>query len=111
MNALTFEHQDKQRNLKFRAQARGMLGKAQITGVAIGLGGSVIVAISGSFLIVAGWLVANDGVHHWLSTAGSVLLFLTIPLIILAAFCLDWLEKDKQHRQPNTARYDEEDGE
>ena len=108
MNALTFEHQDKQRNLKFRAQARGMLGKAQITGVAIGLGGSVIVAISGSFLIVAGWLVANDGVHHWLSTAGSVLLFLTIPLLILAAFSLDGLEKDRQHKSSFT-RYNDED--
>lgn len=109
MNALTFDHQNAQRGLKPRMKARGVLGKAQITGVAIGLGGSVIVALSGSFLIVAGWLVSNDEVRHWLSTAGSVLLFLTVPLIVLAAFCLDWLEKDKQQRQSNTARYDDED--
>jgi hypothetical protein len=38
---------------------------------------------------------ANVEPWQWLSATGSVLLFLTIPLIILAACCLDWMEKDK----------------
>lgn len=110
MNALAFERQDTQMDFKPRATGRRLLAKAQVAGVVTGLAGSVIVALAGSLLIVAGWLVTNEGVRHWLSTAGSVLLILTIPLIILAAFCLDWLEKDKQ-RRPSAARYEDEEDE
>jgi hypothetical protein len=61
----------------------------------VGLGGGVTAGLSGALLTVAGWLSVNDGARHWLSTAGSTLLLLTIPLIVLGAFCLDWLEKDQ----------------
>ena len=109
MNALTFVHQNSQTGMKPSETGRGLLAKVQVVGSVIGLAGSLIVALSGSLLIVAGWLVANDGARHWLSTAGSVLLFLTIPLIILAAFCLDWMEKDEPRRHSKIARYDDDE--
>jgi len=111
MNTLAFVHQNSQTGIKPNATGRSLLAKAQVVGSVVGLAGSLIVALSGSLLIVAGWLVANEGVRHWLSTAGSVLLILTIPLLILAAFCLDWVEKDEPRRHSKVAQYDDEDDE
>jgi hypothetical protein len=111
MNAMTLFHKDTQTDLKPRTAGRGRLAKAQVAGAAIGLGGSVTAGLSGALLTLASWLVADQGVRHWLSTAGTVLLLLTIPLIILAAYCLDWMEKDKPQRWSKVARYDDEDDE
>ena len=81
--------------------------RLQITGVVIGLAGTVIAVLSGGLLSVSAWLVTNEGLSHWLSTAGTVLFMLTIPLIILAAFCLDWADKSDSPRRSLPARYDE----
>ena len=81
--------------------------RLQITGVVIGLAGSVIAVLSGGLLCVSAWLVTNEGLSHWLSTAGTVLFMLTIPLIILAAFCLDWADKSDSPRRSVPAQYDE----
>jgi hypothetical protein len=48
-------------------------------------------------------------VQQWLSTAGSVLLFLVVPLIILGACCLDWIEKEGPKGVSKVARYDDND--
>lgn len=63
---------------------------------AIGLFGGAAVALFGSLLTGASWFVAKEGARQLLSMTGSVLLFLTIPLIVMAACCLDWLEKDER---------------
>jgi hypothetical protein len=69
--------------------------KVQVAGVVLGLVGGLGSGLLGGVLIVAGWLTTSSPVQDWLSAAGSVLLILTIPLIILGACCLDWLEKDR----------------
>jgi hypothetical protein len=111
MNALAFVHQNAQVTMKPRATGRGLRAKAHAAGVVAGLLGSVAVALSGTLLTLAGWLADDTGAQHWLSTAGSMLLFLTIPLLILGAFCLDWLEKDTSHRDSKAGRYDDDDDE
>ncbi|MCI0336408.1 MAG: hypothetical protein L0226_02435 [Acidobacteria bacterium] len=92
-----------------KALSRRWLVKMQYVGAAIGLFGGAATALSGSILTAAGWFVTNDGARQWLSTSGSVLLYLTIPLIILGAYCLDWMEKDKSQVKSKIARDEEDD--
>ncbi|HMV50816.1 MAG TPA: hypothetical protein PLD20_02125 [Blastocatellia bacterium] len=87
---------------------RHLLTVAQIVGVAVGLAGGMMSGISGALLILAGWLNAGQSVRHWLSVAGSTLLLLTIPMLALGAFCLDWLERNPSPRRSNTPREDDE---
>ena len=78
-----------------RAMRPRRLTKIYTYGAAVGLFGSAAVSLFGSILTGASWFAGNDGARRWLSVTGAVLLFLTIPLLILAAICLDALEKIK----------------
>lgn len=87
----------------------GAIRQAQVVGAVVGLAGGIFAAASGAVFTAASWFVNNEGVRQWLSTAGTVLFFLTIPLIIFGAFCMDWADKDKPRRNPKVARYDDDD--
>jgi hypothetical protein len=93
MTPAVFAAREGQTAMQAPTKGRHLLGRFQLIGAVVGLAGSVLVVLSGGLLTLAAWLVTNEGVRHWLSTAGSVLLLLTIPLIILAAFCLDWIDR------------------
>jgi hypothetical protein len=71
------------------------LTKIYSGGAIIGLFGGAAASLFGSMLTGASWFVTNDRTQQLLSVTGSVLLFLTIPLIVLGACCLDWMEKDE----------------
>jgi hypothetical protein len=71
------------------------LTKIYSGGAIIGLFGGAAASLFGSMLTGASWFVTNDRIQQLLSVTGSVLLFLTIPLIVLGACCLDWMEKDE----------------
>ena len=109
MNALALAHANESIGGKLQTPQRQLKTKFQVAGAAIGLAGGVGAGIFGGVLTAASWLSANEGARHWLSTAGSTLLLLTIPLIILGAFCLDWMEKSQPQHWPNVAREDEDD--
>ena len=109
MNTLPLLQQDTHANLKSRTKGRRRLEEAQTWGVIIGLVGGITAAVLGSLLTAAGWMTADAGAKHWLATTGTVLLCLTIPLIVLGACCLDWMEKDKSPSQSQAARYDDDD--
>jgi hypothetical protein len=109
MKSLAFTQISTPMKANFQPASHRLLAKMQIVGVVAGLAGGVGSGLLGAILIVAGWLTISKDVQHWLSTAGSVLLLLTIPLIILGAHCLDWLEKGKPQRR--VARYDDEEEE
>lgn len=111
MNALALAHANDPISGKSETTHQQLKTKFQVAGAATGLAGGVVAGISGGLLTAASWLSANEGARHWLSTAGSTLLVLTIPLIILGAFCLDWLEKDKPQRRSKVARHNDEDEE
>jgi len=86
------------------AKGRRGLAEARVLGAFVGLVGGVLVPLCGGLLIVAGWLATNDSLRHGLSVAGSVLMFLTIPLLALGACCMDWLEKGRTRPSPKAIR-------
>ena len=108
MSAQAFAYTNMGRLEPRKPSIRRAVLKFQIAGAALGLTGSVLAGISGGALIAASWLSAGEALRHWLSTAGSTLLLLTIPLLLLGACCLDGLGKDELPRQTSTA-YDDDD--
>jgi hypothetical protein len=87
-------------------QAREMseekLAKLQSKYEVICLIGAAAASMSGSLLIAAGWLLSSGGARQWLSMVGSVLLYLTIPIIISGGFFLDWMEKGRSQSRSST---------
>ena len=73
--------------------------QARLVGAVVGLLGGLAASLGGSLLIAASWIVRQGAVQSWLSTSGTVLLYLTIPLLLLGAFCLDWLETKRLPRR------------
>jgi hypothetical protein len=90
---------------------RRVIEKAQLVGAAAGLFGGVTSGMFGAVFMAASWFVNNEGARQWLSTTGTVSLFLTIPLLIISGCCLDWLEKDKPQRAYRVVRYEDDDEE
>jgi hypothetical protein len=112
MNALAFVRQKERAGAKPRLTVRRALEQARIAGIAAGLFGGVASGVFGSVFTAAGWFAANAGARQWLSTTGTVLLFLTIPLLIIGGYCMDWIEKDKPQRGSKVVRYEDDfDGE
>lgn len=92
-----------------RLTIRRLLAKAQALGAVGGLIGGIFSALFGAGLTAASWLTANQGARQWLSTTGTVLFFLTIPLLILGGYCMDWMEKDLPQHHSKVVRYEDED--
>ena len=88
---------------------RRLLAKAQALGAVGGLIGAIFSGLFGAGFTAASWLTTNQGVRQWLSTAGTALFFLTIPLLIFGGYCMDWMEKDKPQRHSKVVRYEDED--
>ena len=63
----------------------------RLFGAFIGLFGGIVAALCGSILTALTWVSSNE--DYYLKECGSVLLFSTIPLLIIGACCLDALEK------------------
>jgi len=111
MNALVFMRKDARAGKKLAATGRRRLENAQFLGAAVGLVGGVSAALLGGLFTAAGWFVGNEGSRQWFSVLGTTLLFLTIPLLIFAGYCMDWKEKNTSHRFSNVSRYDDDDEE
>ncbi|HEU0177161.1 MAG TPA: hypothetical protein VFV58_23095 [Blastocatellia bacterium] len=94
---------------KPRVTGRRAIEQAQVACVVAGLFGGVASAMFGGVFTAASWFVANEGARRWLSTSGAILLFLTIPLLIIGGYCMDWIEKDKPQRGSKVVRYEDED--
>ncbi|MGH9855248.1 MAG: hypothetical protein ACREBD_35895 [Blastocatellia bacterium] len=109
MDALVFVRRNAQAGRRPHVTGQRRLEKAQPLGAAAGLAGGILAGLFGSFFTAASWFVANEGVGQWLSTTGTVLLFLTIPLIIFGGYCMDWMEKGRPQRCSKIARYEDED--
>jgi len=109
MNALVFVRQNAQAGRDSRAMGRRWLAKAQSLGAVAGLTGGILAALFGALFTAAGWFVSNESVRQWLSSRGTALLFLTIPLLIFGSYCLDWMEKDGSQGQSKSARCEDDD--
>ena len=65
------------------------------TGACVGMLGGVIAPLVGLALTVLAWFIGDWHGFH-LGRDGAVLLFLTIPLLIFGAHCLDLLDKESE---------------
>ena len=54
-----------------------------VAGIASGIIGSGLTALA--------WIVHGE-LNHWVHAIGTAFLVVTIPLLILAGYCLDWME-------------------
>jgi hypothetical protein len=107
MNSLTLKRIGVESGAKDRvAQAvrPRKLTKIYSVGAIIGLFGGAAASLFGSILTGASWLIADGRIRQLLSVTGSGLLFMTIPLIVSGACCLDWMEKDEPGIGAKTAR-------
>jgi hypothetical protein len=111
MCTLAFIRRKAQAGVKPRVTGRRALERAQVVGAAVGLFGALVSGVFGAMFTAASWFVANEGARHWLSTTGTVWLFLTIPLLIIGGYCMDWVEKDKPQRYSKVLRYEDDDEE
>ena|SRR5215472_11321273 len=109
MCALAFINRKAQVDMKSRLTWRRALEQAQVVGAGAGLFGGVASGVFGAVSTAASWFVTNEGARQWLSTTGAILLFLTIPLLIIGGYCLDWMEKDRPQRHSKIARYEDDD--
>ena len=92
-----------------RLTIRRLLVKAQALGAMGGLIGGIFSALFGAGFTAASWLAANQGARQWLSTVGTTLFFLTVPLLIFGGYCMDWMEKGKPQHHSKVVRYEDED--
>ena len=71
-------------------------------GAVCGLGFGIVCPLVGSILTAIAWLTGPEWHGFHLQRYGTLLLFLTIPLLIFGAHCLDLMDKHdeeaKNHR-------------
>jgi hypothetical protein len=72
------------------------------TGGVVGLCGGIICPLVGSILTAIAWFTGPVWHGFSLRWDGTVLLFLTIPLLLFGGYCLDLA--DKQDREASRAR-------
>ena len=65
------------------------------TGACVGLLGGVIAPLLGMALTALAWFIGDWHGFH-LHRDGTVLMFLTIPLLIFGAHCLDLIDKETE---------------
>lgn len=69
--------------------------------------GGILAALFGSLLTASTWVLGIE-LHPWLRASGTGLLVLTIPLLIFAGYCLDWMERKPKNSTKESARNQEE---
>lgn len=65
----------------------------EATGAVLCFGGGILAGLVGSLLTASTWILGAE-THPWMSGLGTALLIATIPLLIFAGYCLDWIERD-----------------
>ena len=66
----------------------------EATGAVCCFAGGIGAALLGSVLTALTWILGAQ-LHPWLRGWGTALLIVTIPLLIFAGYCMDWLERDR----------------
>src|SRR5216117_1967875 len=68
----------------------------QATGGVFGLSCGIISPLIGSVLTAIAWFTGPVWHRFFIQRSGTVLLFLTIPLLIFGAHCLDLMDKQDE---------------
>src|SRR6266516_8068829 len=66
----------------------------EATGAVFSFVGGILAALFGGLLTASTWILGAE-VHPWLRALGTALMISTIPLLIFAGCCLDWMERDR----------------
>lgn len=80
---------------------------ARAAGAVCGFCGGVLAAIFGSLITLAAWFDGSERHGVALHRYGTVLLFLTIPLLIFGAHCLDLMDKADEEASGVTSKIDQ----
>jgi len=78
-------------------------GSWEAIAAALSFFGGILAALFGSLLTASTWILGVE-LHPWLRAVGTTLFVLTIPLLILAGYCLDWMERKLKTRSKRTSR-------
>ena len=74
----------------------------EVIGAVCCFAGGMGAALLGSVLTASTWILGAEA-HPWVRGLGTGLLILTIPLLILAGYCMDWAEQEpKKSRLPGS---------
>ena len=65
----------------------------EVTGAVCCFVGGISAALLGSMLTASTWILGAEA-HPLVRGLGTALLILTIPLLILAGYCMDWAERE-----------------
>ena len=65
-------------------------------GATFGLCFGILSPVAGSILTAIGWLTGPSWHGYFIQRDGTLLLFLTIPLLIFGAHCLDLMDKKEE---------------
>lgn len=64
--------------------------------------GGILAGLLGTLLSASAWILGGEQ-HPLVHGLGTALLVVTIPLLILAGYCMDWLERDSKQKIGSTA--------
>lgn len=78
-------------------------------GAIFGLTAGISAALFGGLLTASTWFLGAE-LHPWLRWLGTALMVSTIPLIIFAGYCLDWMEREPKKAAAEKPRDGEGDG-
>lgn len=76
-----------------KGSTRGNAWTWKATGAVFGLVTGVLAALLGGLLTAGTWVFGVQP-HPWLQSFGTGLLVSTIPLLLFAGCCLDWMERE-----------------
>ncbi len=86
-----------------RERKKGGPGSWEAVAAALSLFGGIMAALVGSLITASTWILGIE-LHPWLRAMGTTLLVLTIPLLIFAGYCLDWMERKLKTRPKRSSR-------
>ncbi len=97
--------------------ARSIIDRLRVHGLTPGTGGAICglcggigAAVLGSIITAVAWFTGPEWHGHLLQRDGTVLLFLTIPLLIFGAHCLDLIDTEVKVWTTGRKNEDRENG-
>ena len=83
-----------------RQRPKNAVWSWEIVGAICCFAGGMSAALLGSVLTASTWILGAEA-HPWVRGLGTAFLILTIPLLILAGFCMDWAEQGSKESRLN----------
>lgn len=93
--------------MKVRIEKKALTWEA--TSAVFCFGGGMLAGLFGALLTASTWVLGGEQ-HPWLRATGTALLIATIPLVIFAGYCLDWMEREPKQRESDRSRHGSQNG-